>query len=214
MKILSLDTSTKAGSVAILEDDTIIGEVYFSLEKTHSERILPIIDYVLNFTNIDLNEIDFFVSGIGPGSFTGIRIGLSIIKAFSFVFKKPIIGINSFQAIKSKFHFKNFIIIIPARKTEFFYAIIKEGQIHSYSTTKDEFPSNIDTAVILKNSIFKGIQNFSNRFKNFKKIYFTELFAHDFGKVAINDINAKKITYDVNPFYMKLSDAEEKLIKT
>ena len=80
MKILAIDTSTPSGSIALLEDDQLIAESTTCIQKTHAERLLPSIKTLLNSIGISIKDIDGFALTTGPGSFTGLRIGLSTIK--------------------------------------------------------------------------------------------------------------------------------------
>ena len=82
MKILAVDTSSKLCSVAILEDTNLIKKIELDNGLTHSETLMPLIQQLLNECSLSLNNIDLLVSDIGPGSFTGIRIGVSSCKAF------------------------------------------------------------------------------------------------------------------------------------
>ena len=83
MKILAVDTSSKICSVAILEDDKIIDEINLDNGRTHSENLMPIVAEILKKNNITLSEINLIGCVVGPGSFTGIRIGVSSIKAIA-----------------------------------------------------------------------------------------------------------------------------------
>lgn len=82
MKILSIDTASSICSVAILEDKKVIKVVSNEDSNTHSVKLMPQIEQILKDTNLTLNDIDLLVCDKGPGSFTGIRIGISTIKAF------------------------------------------------------------------------------------------------------------------------------------
>ena len=208
MKILAIDTSTKAGSVCLLNNKEIIGELYFNLEKTHSERILPIIDHLLKFSETNINEIDIFVSGIGPGSFTGIRIGLSIAKGLSFALKKPLIGVSSLDALANDVYVEDeFISIIEGRNNEFFYAVFKrENQnlvlkSNYLCGTINELPQK-RYAIILINQK-EQTQEFP-----FERVIKGQLFAHNFGIIGYNKYLRSKIDTDINPLYIKPSDAE------
>ncbi|MCI9177286.1 MAG: tRNA (adenosine(37)-N6)-threonylcarbamoyltransferase complex dimerization subunit type 1 TsaB [Clostridia bacterium] len=83
MKILALDTSSKNASVAILEDETILIQLNNSDEKTHSQKLMPMIDEAFQKTNLALEDISLIACGLGPGSFTGVRIGIATAKAFA-----------------------------------------------------------------------------------------------------------------------------------
>ena len=217
MKILAFDTSTKAGSVCILEDKTIIGEVYFNLDRTHSERILPIIDYILNFTKIKINEIELFVCGIGPGSFTGIRIGLAIAKGFSFALNKPLIGVSSLDALAYSLYLEEeYIAIIEGRNKEYFYAIYKWNnndlvRISDYNVSPLNKLPEINNAITIDNSLFKI--NSDNNFLPFKKIFKSNLFSHNYGILGYNNFIKGTFPEEVNPLYLKPSDAEINLKK-
>ncbi len=83
MKILSIDTSSKICSVCLLEDDKIIKEINIDDGNTHSQNLMPLIDEIFKSTNLTLDNIDLLACSKGPGSFTGVRIGISTIKAFA-----------------------------------------------------------------------------------------------------------------------------------
>ena len=80
MKILAVDTSAVCASVAVTENDKILSESSINTGLTHSRTLMPMIDSVLKNGEIDLESIDMFACSVGPGSFTGIRIGVAAIK--------------------------------------------------------------------------------------------------------------------------------------
>ncbi len=82
MKILSIDTASSICSVAILEDNKVIKEISNDDANTHSVKLMPQIEQLFKETNLTLNDIDLLACDKGPGSFTGIRIGISTVKAF------------------------------------------------------------------------------------------------------------------------------------
>ena len=102
MKILGVDTSNKVASVAIYEDEKLLNEKFSEDQKTHSEKVLPILDEMLKESNIDIKEIDEFVVCTGPGSFTGIRIGVSLIKGMAQGINKKIIGVTALEGLLNK----------------------------------------------------------------------------------------------------------------
>lgn len=99
MKILAVDTSSKICSVAVLEGDEIIIEKHIEDEKTHSQKLMPLIDDVLKSCNLNLKDFTVFSCNVGPGSFTGVRIGVSTVKAFSDVTNIPIVSVNSLESL-------------------------------------------------------------------------------------------------------------------
>ena len=99
MKILCIDTSSKLCSVAILENTTIINKLELDNGLTHSETLMPLVNEILDKSNLSLKDINLLVSDIGPGSFTGIRIGIATVKAFADSLNIPCIGISSLEVL-------------------------------------------------------------------------------------------------------------------
>ncbi len=99
MRILAIDTSTKFFSLAVSDKGKILAEKAILLEKTLSSSIIPLIQEILKKAKVKLADIDGFVVGLGPGSFTSLRVGLSTVKGLAFATKKPIVGIPSLDAI-------------------------------------------------------------------------------------------------------------------
>ena len=99
MKVLSIDTSSKIASIAIIEDGRVLDEMHVLSEEEHSQTLMPMIEKMFNDNNMDLDEIDLSGCSRGPGSFTGIRIGIATAKAFSDAKNIPLIGIDSLEAL-------------------------------------------------------------------------------------------------------------------
>ncbi len=99
MKILGISTSSNIATVCLSEDNTIIKELNIDNTKTHSETLVPLIDSLLKETNTNLSEINLLACDIGPGSFTGIRIGIATIKAISESLNVPIVEVSSLEAL-------------------------------------------------------------------------------------------------------------------
>ncbi|RGX56088.1 MULTISPECIES: tRNA (adenosine(37)-N6)-threonylcarbamoyltransferase complex dimerization subunit type 1 TsaB [Anaerotruncus] len=99
MKILALDTSSQSASCAILEDDKLLGEFYGNVNLTHSQTIMPMVESLLTQTRVALSEIGLFAVTEGPGSFTGLRIGLSAVKGMAHALEKPCAGVSTLEAL-------------------------------------------------------------------------------------------------------------------
>ncbi len=99
MKLFAVDTSAKTVSAAVLEDDRLITQVTLHTGLTHSETLLPICADLLKNARLTLDEIDGFAAGIGPGSFTGLRIGISAVKGFAYAKGKPCAGVSSLEGL-------------------------------------------------------------------------------------------------------------------
>ncbi len=99
MRILAIDSSATAASAALVEDGKVLGEFYINTRLTHSQTLMPMIDYVLKCTRAELSGVDLFAVSAGPGSFTGIRIGVASIKGLAMAQHKPCVGVSTLEAI-------------------------------------------------------------------------------------------------------------------
>lgn len=99
MIVLSIDSATDAATVAVVSDDQILGEMNFANKKQHSVLIMPMIDGLLKSLDLTINDIDGFVISKGPGSFTGLRIGMATIKGLSLGSSKPYVSISSLDSL-------------------------------------------------------------------------------------------------------------------
>jgi len=127
MRILGVDTSTPIGSVALIDGDNLIAEHTLDIVQAHSSRLMPAIDSVLKWGNITADDLDGCAVGIGPGSFTGIRIGVATVKSICYAVDKPIIGVSTLEAIAYNLRWSNSIIcpLLDARRSEIYGAIFK-----------------------------------------------------------------------------------------
>lgn len=138
MKILSIDTSMAICSVAILEDNKIIKEMHNYSEKEHSETLMPMIDELFKSTNLTLDDIGLIACSVGPGSFTGIRIGIATVKAFADAKNIPVVGVNSLEALAYLGIIEKgegeYVSILDARNDNVYFAIykMKKGQFSIY----------------------------------------------------------------------------------
>lgn len=99
MKILGIESSTAAGSAAVLEGEVLRGEVWFSGAGAHSQRLLESVARVLEISGMDPGSLDAVAAGLGPGSFTGVRVALSTAKGLAFGLGIPIVGIPTLEAL-------------------------------------------------------------------------------------------------------------------
>jgi len=99
MKILSIDSATQSATCAILEDNKVLAEITFNYKKQHSQILMPIIDQLFKNTEMSIGDIDAFVASKGPGSFTGLRIGMATIKGLSQGTKKPFVTVSTLDSL-------------------------------------------------------------------------------------------------------------------
>ena len=157
MKILSIDTSSKICSVSILEDTDLIIEKHIDNELTHSQKLMPLIDEILKENNIELSDLDLFACSIGPGSFTGVRIGVSTVKAFNDVTNIPIVSVSSLESLAYNTLNSNYkkdaklvLSIIDAKNDNVYYGLFKRDE-DNFECVEELDAKNIDEMIeILK----------------------------------------------------------------
>lgn len=127
MKVLGIDTSTMMGSVGIIDDDRPLGQFSLNIERTHSERLMEAISGLIESVGITLDQIDCLAISIGPGSFTGLRIGLGTVKGFSIVSGKSVVPVSTLEALAFNTPFCRHLIcpLLDAKKNEVYTALFK-----------------------------------------------------------------------------------------
>ena len=98
MRILAFDSCGKTASVAVYEDGRVAGEIYIDTKQTHSATLLPSADWLLQTLGLKASDVDFVAATVGPGSFTGVRIGMSAAKGIAFGAGAKCIGVSSLYA--------------------------------------------------------------------------------------------------------------------
>jgi len=128
MLILAIDTSTNIGTVALYDDKKgLIGEITLNVKQNHSAITMTTIDTLFNLTAIDKKSIDKIAVSIGPGSFTGIRIGVGLAKGLAYALKKSIAGINELDLLAQTYTGdKKVIAMLDARKERVFAGVYKK----------------------------------------------------------------------------------------
>jgi tRNA threonylcarbamoyladenosine biosynthesis protein TsaB len=125
MYLLGIDTSTKTGSVAVISESAVIAQYSLNIEVTHSERLMSTVDRVLMDTGIPMSQFDGFAVAIGPGSFTGLRIGLSTVKGLALATGKPVAAVPTLRALAWNMPFTSHPVcpMLDARKNEVYAAL-------------------------------------------------------------------------------------------
>ncbi|WP_368993686.1 tRNA (adenosine(37)-N6)-threonylcarbamoyltransferase complex dimerization subunit type 1 TsaB [Caldifermentibacillus hisashii] len=133
MNILAIDTSTNVLGVGIASNEKIIGEYITNIKRNHSTRVLPAIDFLLKDCGMDIKEINKIIVANGPGSYTGLRIGLTIGKTLAWTLNIPIVGVSSLKLMAaSARYFDGYISpVMDARRGNIFTGLYeyKEGKL-------------------------------------------------------------------------------------
>lgn len=127
MKILAIDTSALTATAAVLSDETLVGEMSFTTSLTHSQTIMPMIDELLSRASLTIADIDLFACSVGPGSFTGLRIGIGTVKGLSYGIGKKVCAVSTLEALAHNVAFANCIIspIMDARRGQVYNALYR-----------------------------------------------------------------------------------------
>jgi tRNA threonylcarbamoyladenosine biosynthesis protein TsaB len=131
MNILMIDTSGPACGVAIQKDGQIVCEMQLTSGKTHSQRVMPMADSALALCEMGVKDIDLFGAVVGPGSFTGVRIGVSTVKALAHAAGKPCIGVDALHALAANISGFDGVIcpILDARAQQVYGAMFRAGDV-------------------------------------------------------------------------------------
>lgn len=219
MLILGIDTSTNVGTVAIYSDiKGTLGEISVNINKTHSENIMVMIDELFKLTNTTINDIDKIAVSIGPGSFTGIRIGVAVAKGLASATNCKIVGVNELDVIagNSTSNECEICSIIDARKERGYYCtfkyengILKQledykvGELREFLETRKEIRTVYlgDGAINYKNLISNIVGEnglFAPKSLNLPRASI----------VAELGINNEDNLYTMEPIYLSKSQAE------
>ncbi|MCT4619751.1 MAG: tRNA (adenosine(37)-N6)-threonylcarbamoyltransferase complex dimerization subunit type 1 TsaB [Marinisporobacter sp.] len=127
MKILALDTSSIVATVAVMDDDQLIGEYIINHKRTHSQKLMPMIEELLKSCELAIKDMDIIAVAKGPGSFTGLRIGVATAKGLAHAVDIPVVGISTLDALAFNMPFSEGIIcpILDARRSQVYTAVYK-----------------------------------------------------------------------------------------
>jgi tRNA threonylcarbamoyladenosine biosynthesis protein TsaB len=172
MKVLGIDTSSSCGSIGLIDDDSLIAEYLLNIPVTHSERLLGAIELILREARIVLDDLDGWAISLGPGSFTGLRIGVSAVKGLAFATQKPVAGVATLDALACLTSPTPYLIcpILDARKEEVYTAFYRyeKGDIlkrmSPYQAIRpEELVKKIDEKTIF---IGDGVRTYGDYLKN------------------------------------------------
>ncbi len=124
MRVLAIDTTSNVATAAVVEDELLLGERILNFKKTHSQKIMPMISELLEELELKASDIDIFAVANGPGSFTGLRIGVATIKALAHAVNKPVVGVSTLAAMAYNLPFCEHIIVpmMDARRNQVYTA--------------------------------------------------------------------------------------------
>lgn len=228
MKVLSIDTATESASCAVLEDDKLLGEINFNFGKAHSVILMSMVDYLLSSVHIDISEIDGFVASKGPGSFTGLRIGMATTKGLCFGSKKAFISVSTLDALAFNLAYSSGVIcpIMDALRGNVYTALYTfKGEdlqrISEYMVIPiEELISKLkayDTVNFIGDGIvkFREILGASISDCNFAPVHLNTARASSLGEIGMKLLKAgnKEDINSCTPLYLRKSQAEREYDK-
>ena len=228
MIVLSIDSSSKVATVALLNDDTLLGEYVINDKREHSVLLMPMIENLLKDCELTINDIDGFVVSKGPGSFTGLRIGMATIKGLSFGANKPYISLSSLDGLAYSLSYFNGIIcpIMDALRENVYTALYKneDGEFKNImEPTPMELPDLLERlkekneeVIFTGDGLLKHKEYIKVNFPNakFASNHVSLTRASSIGELGLNLLK-QGIKDDPNsaPVYLKKPQAERELEK-
>lgn len=224
LKILSIDSSAKTASVAVTDGTTLLSECFVNAGLTHSKTLMPMIDNALSQADLKIDNIDAICVNSGPGSFTGIRIGVAAVKGLALASDIPCCGVSTLESIAYNFIDENAVVcaVMDARCNQVYAAFfdVENGfitRIHEdYAVLISELATEIakiDKTVILAgdgaelcyNALKDSVKNIklSSEFRRFQRAYGAALAALEQNNFIKSSLLA--------PVYLRMPQAEREL---
>lgn len=227
MKILALDTSANVCTVALCENEKLISEITVNTGNTHSQTLLPAVEQVLKLTETEKDEIDVYACTLGPGSFTGVRIGVATVKGMAFGKGKPCVGVSALEALAYNLSSCNGIIcpVMDARRDHVYNALFKceNGKVTRLCPDRLISVSELDTELSgMNKKIYlsgDGYDLCKRKFEmtdtedeNFKSLLNS---AYSVARVAFDKYShGEYVTdFELSPVYLRSSQAERERLE-
>ena len=225
MKILSIESASVTASCALAEDDNILGEYTLRHKKTHSEKLMPLIEELMHELALKMDDIDVIAVSEGPGSYTGLRIGAAIAKSLAFAADIKVVSVPTLKSLAANvFDLDKLIVPIMDAKAGRIYTGIYKWENGELTEVLEQFPCNIDDLIKILNNyddtvIFNGDGSVNYRAKieqslNRKSYFAPEIY--NYLKASTLSVIAYKMAVDgkfvpandFKPQYLRLSQAE------
>ncbi|GAA0177698.1 tRNA (adenosine(37)-N6)-threonylcarbamoyltransferase complex dimerization subunit type 1 TsaB [Clostridium sediminicola] len=230
MKVISVDSSTTSATCAVVENNKLLGEITYNDKKQHSVVLMSQIDVLLKNLNLTIEEINGFVVSKGPGSFTGLRIGMATIKGLAQPLNKPVAAISSLDALAFNMAYTQGIIcpIMDALRDNVYTALYSfEGK--SLVRLTDYMAIHIDELINIlqskneKSTTFIGdaVPKFREKlYNNFENTFFAPIHLNVVKASSLGELGIKKLLngeneniFSLAPIYLKKSQAEREYDK-
>jgi len=230
MKILAIESASITASCAVSENDVVLGEYSLGYKKTHSEKLMPLIENLLEDMDIKIKEIELIAISEGPGSYTGLRIGASIAKSIAYAINVPIVNIPTMKSLAANIYSvdRNLVPIMDAKAGRVYSGIYKWDN-DNLTTVKEQFPTDIDELIEMLNDKKIPVILIGDGSENYKNLLVEKLkVEHIFSPKQFNILRASSLAClgysmvlsgdtitasEFSPKYLRLSQAERNKIK-
>ncbi len=221
---LGIETSSLVSSVAIMKDEKLVGELTVQAGLTHSEQLVPHIDILMKSCQVDKKDLQGIGVSIGPGSFTGLRIGLGTAKAMAYALRIPIVGVLTPEVLAYNFAYTNSLICvcIDAQKKNVYEAlyrcngeaieVLQKPVVKSFMTTLEELASQANPVIFVGDGIGKNRDEILSFAPHFSVALPTmaipragQLLWAAKNRFAFNEVDD---VMSIQPFYIRKSEAE------
>lgn len=226
MNILAIDTSQKTVGVALLEDEVILAETFVNRDVNHTEVLLPAIERTCQTAGLGIAQIDLFALTLGPGSFTGLRIGASTVKGFALATGKPVVGVSTLDALAQNAAWSDRLIcpVLNAQKQQVYTAGYRAHANGWLETTARERVTHVDDLLgdLREDVIFlgDGAVAYAGVIREAlgKRAFFAPAHQHHVRAAAVGLLGCRKYRdgdvldlFRFTPRYLRLSEAEDRL---
>lgn len=228
MKILAIDTTASPVSAAILNDGFLEGEFFLNIRTTHSQTLMPIVETLLKMTNTSISDIDIFAVDAGPGSFTGVRIGVASVKGMTMPLDKPCAAVSTLEAMAYSMPYQEGIVcaVMDARCSQVYNALFRleknipcrlcDDRALSIAELEEELSEYKDSTVYLVGDGAKlCYDSFGARHGNMVLAPMNIRYQHAYGTARAAEAMAGRnrlcTSEELMPFYLRLPQAEREL---
>jgi tRNA threonylcarbamoyladenosine biosynthesis protein TsaB len=223
MLILGIDTATHQVGCAIGGHEGVLASAHSSRGKRHAETLTPAIDFVRRQARVELSEISVVAVDLGPGLFTGLRVGIASAKAIAHALRVPMIGVTSLDLVAFPVRFSNRLIVatVDARRGELYYAFYRQvpGGVQRLSEPELGSPDDLASEIIARSEesllVGDGALRYAGMFSGLSKVELAEQdLAFPTATALVQLAHARALRedwvapWDLEPLYLRAPDAE------
>lgn len=222
MIVLAFDTTSRDASIALLRDDEIALEYNFSSRDDLSAMMIPSLEFLLRSLGLKLPQVDLFAAAVGPGLFTGIRVGLATLKGLNFAAGRPMVGVSTLEALASKFADTRHTVVpmIDARKGEAYiaaYEFAAGERVERLAPRLLTLEAALPLLAPLPDKVFVGSaaedngERLRREFPGGRLAYRSNFLASEVGRIALASYRRGRYVTDLRelrPLYIRKPDAQ------